>query len=119
MAALKVSDELAKTIQGEAMKRGVSVEEFLQSVILHEKTLAARRKIEKEQDWWLNLPLSERAKYEGEYVAVNNQQLVDHDMDSEALHNRIRAKYGKTPILIMPAKGPQDIHIFSPHLIQE
>jgi hypothetical protein len=40
--------------------------------------------------------------------------LVDHDQDENALHNRIGAQYGKTPVLIMPAEGPREIRILSP-----
>lgn len=118
MTPLQVSDELAQTIQTEAATRGLTIENFLRSVILRERTLANRRKIEQEQEWWLNLPLSKRAKYEGKFVAVHNKQLIDHDKDENALGKRIRAKYGNTPILIMPAEGPREVRIFSPRLVQ-
>jgi len=118
MTILQISDELAQTIQNEATTRGVTIENFLRSVILRERTLADRRKIEQEQEWWLSLPLSKRANYESEFVAVHNQQVVDHDPDENALHKRIRTRYGNTPVLIMPAAGPREIHIFSPRLVQ-
>jgi hypothetical protein len=119
MDTLQISGELAETIQSEAAVRGLTVENFLRSVILRERTLANRCKIEQEQDWWLSLPLSERAKYQGEFVAVHNKELIDHGKDENALHKRIRAKYGNTPILIMPAEGPREVRILSPHLVQE
>lgn len=119
MIVLQVSEELGSTIQNEAEIRGVSIEDYLESVIQREKTLSARRKIEQEQAWWINLPLSQRAKYENTYIAVHNEALVDHDVDEQALYKRIRAKYGKTPILIMPAEGPRELHIFSPQLAIE
>lgn len=119
MTNLQVSDKLAEEIRKEAEARGLPVEAFLRSAVRRERTLADRRKIEQEQEWWLKQPLSERAKYEGEYVAVHNQTLVDHDQDESALHNRIRAKYGKTPVLIMPAEGPREIRILSPRLVRE
>lgn len=117
--SLKISDNLAQEIQNEAEIRGLPIEDFLKAVIQRERTLADRHKIEQEQAWWLSLSLSERAKYEGQFVAVHNKTLVDHDQDKEALHYRIRAKYGKTAILIMPAEGPSDIYIHSPQLVRE
>jgi len=45
--------------------------------------------------------------------------LIDHDEDEAALHRRVRAKYGKAAILIMPANGPRDIYIRSPRLVRE
>ncbi|NOX61229.1 MAG: hypothetical protein GXP42_04685 [Chloroflexi bacterium] len=114
--ALKISDELARVIEEEAQNRGVSIESFLEAALRRERTLAARRKIEREQAWWLALPLSERAKYEGEFVAVHNQRIVDHDSNEIALFERIRKKYGDSPVLIIPAEGPRELHIFSPRL---
>lgn len=118
MTTLQISDELAQEIWQEAETRGLAVEDFLKAVIRRERTLADRYKIEQEQAWWLSLPLSERANYEGKFVAIHNQTLIDFDQDEQVLYRRIRAKYGKTAVLIMPAEGPREIHIFSPHLIQ-
>jgi hypothetical protein len=109
MAALQISDELS---------RGLTVEKYLQSAVLRERTLANRRQIEEEQVWWLNLPLDKRARYEGRFIAVHNKQVVDSDEDEDALHKRIRAKYGNMPVLIMPAEGPREIRVFSPRLVR-
>lgn len=38
--------------------------------------------------------------YLGQYVAIYNRQLVDHDAEFEALHARIRQKYGQQPVLL-------------------
>ncbi len=109
MTDLMIHPPLADEIREEAQSQGLPIEEFLQGTIRRERTLANQRKIEWEQAWWLSLPLSERAKYEGEYVAVHSRQLVDHDGDSAALHQRIRSKYGRTAVLIMPAEGPREL----------
>ncbi|HLF25382.1 MAG TPA: hypothetical protein VJG32_03510 [Anaerolineae bacterium] len=119
MTTLHISDQLAREIQNEAQTRGLPVEDYLQTVVRRERTLASRRKIEQEQAWWLNQPLSERAKYEGQFVAVHNQTLLDHDQDERVLYQRIRARFGNTAVLIMPADGPREIRIFSPRLVRE
>lgn len=118
MAILQVSDELVGEIRDEAETRGLAVEEFLRAALQRERTLANRRKIEREQEWWLGLPLSERARYEGEFVAIHEQRVVDRDKDEDALHQRVRTKYGQTPVAIIPAEGPQEIRVFSPRPIQ-
>jgi len=115
---LQISENLATTIQHEAKTRGLSIEEYLSAAVRRERTLAARQKIEQEQEWWLSLPLSERAKYEGKFIAVHNQILVDHDLDENALSKRIREKYRNTSVLIMPAEGPKEIHIYSPRMVR-
>jgi len=119
MTPLQVSDDLAQEIRSEAESRGLAVENFLRAVIQRERTLADRRKVEQEQAWWLSLPLTERAKCDGKFVAVHDQTLVDYDQDEAALYRRVRARYGKTAVLIMPADGPREIHILSPRLVQE
>lgn len=116
---LHVSDELAGAIKKEAQARGKSVEDFLKSAIQRQRSLEERQKIETEQEWWMNRPLSKRAKYEGEYVAIHNKQLVDHDKNEVALYNRVREQFGKTAVLIMPAEGPRDFQIFSPRISQQ
>lgn len=119
MSTLQISDDLAQLIQREAANRGMPIEDFLKAVLQRERTLTDRLKIEQEQEWWLSSPLSERAKYEGEFVAVHNQRLVDHDKDAAVLTQRVRAQFGKTAVLIMPAEGPRELRIFSPRLIRE
>ncbi|MEW6717479.1 MAG: DUF5678 domain-containing protein [Chloroflexota bacterium] len=118
MTILQISEELAGIIHREAETRGVSIEEYLKSTIRREHTLAARQKIEQEQEWWFTLSLKERAKYEGKFVAVHNKKLIDHDEDEIALARRVREKYGNIPILIMPAEGPPELRIYSPRLVR-
>ncbi len=114
MAVLQISDDLVKTIHEEAAVRGMTIETYLHGAVSRERSMSDRRKIEREQSWWLSLPLSERAKYEGEYVAVHNYQLIDHDIDKTVLYRRVRERFGNTAVLIMPAEGPREIVIRSP-----
>ncbi len=118
MTTLQISDDLAKMIRREAERHDQPIETFLKAVVERERTLADRRQLEREQEWWLSLPLRDRAKYEGEYVAIHDQTLVDHDKNEATLYQRIRAKYGRTPVLVMPAEGPREIRIYSPRILQ-
>lgn len=114
MVTLQLSPELAKTIEHEATSRNLTIEQFIQTMLVRERTLTHRRRIEQEQAWWLSRPLSERAAYEGQFVAVHQQRLVDHDTDDATLQRRVREKFGQQPVLIMPAEGPTELRIFSP-----
>jgi hypothetical protein len=40
------------------------------------------------------------SRHLGEYVAIHNSQVVDHDIDIRALHLRIRHRFGRMPVLI-------------------
>ncbi len=116
MTTLLVSEDLVQTIEQEASLRGITVEDFLYRAVTRERTISDRKKIELEQEWWQSLPLRERAKYEGEYVAVHHRRLVDSDKNRLALYRRVRDTYGNTAVLIMPAEGPQDIVMRSPRI---
>lgn len=39
-------------------------------------------------------------KYKGEYVAIHNSQMIDHDLDLRALHLRVFARLGRIPVLL-------------------
>ncbi|MBI3913065.1 MAG: hypothetical protein HY327_02545 [Chloroflexi bacterium] len=119
MSSLPISEELTQEIRSEAKTRGMDVEDFLHAVLRRERTLADRRKIEEEQEWWLSCSLNERAQYEGKSVAIHNRAVVDSDTDETALYQRVRVQYGKAAVLIMPAEGPREIHILSPRLVRE
>ena len=40
------------------------------------------------------------AKYNGEYVAIHNGQIVDHDSDLRTLHLRVFKQFGHKPVLL-------------------
>lgn len=117
MVTLQVSQKLAGTIEQAAQERGLTVDAYLQIAVKREQALFARMKIEQEQEWWLSQPVKRRAKYEGEFIAVHRQRVVDHDKDQKELHKRIRGKFGNVPVLIMPAEGAKEIRIYSPRLV--
>jgi hypothetical protein len=56
-----------------------------------------------EQEAWFARPAAERKRYAGEYVAVHEGQVVDHDADQRALFLRMRSRYGRRPVLIVRA----------------
>lgn len=53
-----------------------------------------------EQNAWFAKPMEERQRYHGEYVAVRNGEVVDHDPDRQTLYLRVRARFGRHPALI-------------------
>jgi hypothetical protein len=59
--------------------------------------------LDAEQEAWFARPPAERRRYAGEYVAVQDGQVLDHDPDQRALYLRVRAQFGRRPILIIKA----------------
>lgn len=59
------------------------------------------------------------AQYHGRYIAMMEGKVVDDDADEVALSRRVRARYGKQPVLITPVlREPiQSITVHSPRLM--
>ncbi len=49
---------------------------------------------------WYGLPVEERKRYEGQFVAVYKGQVVDSDSDRLTLYHRLRQQFGRQTILI-------------------
>ena len=69
---------------------------------------------------WYARPDVDREPYAGQYVAVLQGEVVDHDVDRLALARRIRDRYPGTPVLITAAgaRAPREFQIRSPRLEQ-
>jgi len=55
----------------------------------------------REQEAWFARPAADRRRYAGRYAAVYGEEVVDDDPDQRTLYLRVRAKYGRTPVLIV------------------
>lgn len=62
-----------------------------------------------------------KTKYAGEYVAIFNGQLIDHDSDELALLRRLDAQYTDDIVLMrkVSAEPEPDLRMRSPRLIRE
>ena len=113
MGKLVVEEPLASQILEEAKNQDITVEEFLETAVYEIKSRARRKKINAETVWWESVNMETRQKYKGEFVAVHNKQVVDHDADEEILRDRTRKKYGKLAVPIMPWTGMREIRVVS------
>jgi hypothetical protein len=118
MSEIVVREPLASQIRQEAEAEGVGVESLLDAALRHYRFEAQRKKINVEAEWWRTRPAKARAHYAGEFVAIHDKQVVDHDPDEESLRKRVRARYGKTAILITPAEGQRELRLVSTRLTQ-
>lgn len=86
--------------------------------ILAVKSDEWRARLEIEADHWYARPPEERQPYLGQYVAVHDKKVVDHDADRRTLYLRIRARFPNTPVLLVRAEArfPSEFTILSPHL---
>ena len=59
-----------------------------------------RRKISEESKIYRRRHAELQAQYLGQYIAMRDGQVVDHDDDFQVLHQRIRQRFGRTPVMI-------------------
>jgi hypothetical protein len=80
-----------------------------------------RQQLAAEQAAWYARPLEERQSHPGEFIAVYNQQIIDHDPDQRSLYLRVRERFGRSPVLIVHAdwEEPPVYTMHSPRLEQQ
>lgn len=80
----------------------------------------AHQDIEQEQDAYSAQHAQLLTQYAGQYIAMRYGQVVDHDGDRANLSRRVRARYGRAPVLITPvlAQPEQIITVRSPRLLE-
>jgi hypothetical protein len=59
-----------------------------------------QEKIDREAEAYQGMYDTLRCRFPGRWVAIHNQELVDHDSDSQALYQRVRKRFGRTSVLI-------------------
>lgn len=59
------------------------------------------RKFDRDLAWFQRNYERLKRQYKGEYVAVKDRQIADHDKDATALLQRMKAKYGDTSSLVV------------------
>ena len=118
MSEIVLHEPLASQIRREAEAAGIDVESLIEEALRHYRFQAQRKKIDSESEWWRTASPDVRARYAREFVAVHNKEVVDHDRDEEALRKRVRAKYGKTAVLLTPAEGRRELRIVSTRMVR-
>ncbi len=88
----------------------------LRQAVEHYLKEQAHQTIEQEQVAYVAQHAELLRQYAGEYIAMRRGYVIDHDSDRAALSQRVRARYGSTPILITPvlAQPHQTITVHSP-----
>ena len=83
-----------------------------------QETSRRNEQIGTEQASWYAPPAAKRERYNNQFVAVKNGQVVDHDADQRALYLRVRRHFGSAPVAILWAgwSEPPLFDIRSPRL---
>ena len=100
METIVLRDDLRQTLEIKAKEKNKSINDIVNEAIEHYLEQQQQAKLENEIAAYEKLYPELHQTYFTEWVAINNQKLVDHDKDRAALCQRIRAKYGSMPVLI-------------------
>ena len=116
METIVLRADLRETLEKDAEREAKSVNDIVNEAVeryLRERQLA---KLDVEIEAYKRMHSELRQKYLGQWVAVHDQQLVDHDGDGSALHQRVRAKYGRVAVLIrqVAEQADEDLWIRTP-----
>ena len=77
-----------------------------------------QRQLFTEQEAWFAQPTEEKLRYQGEFVAVRDGSVVDHDPSQRSLYLRVRERFGQQPIPILPA-SQSALREFSFHSVRQ
>jgi hypothetical protein len=118
MAQLVLRPDLASAVEKLASEQGKNAEALLNEWIERDLFLARERRIFEESERFQAQHSALLPLYAGQYIAMRNGEVVDHDQTLAPLLQRVREKYGDEPILITPvtAEPIRTFTIRSPRL---
>jgi hypothetical protein len=100
MESIVLRPNLRKTLEEQAQQAAKTVNELVNEAVEQYLLAQQRPKLDREIAAYERLHPELRQTHLGQWVAIHQQQLVDADTDQAALYRRIRAKYGRTSVLI-------------------
>ena len=100
MDAILLPSDLQTTVTQLAEQESKSVDEVLHEAVRHYQRERNREKLKREIVAYEAMHPQLKEHYFGEWVAVHEGQLVDHDADRAALYLRVRQTYGPISVLI-------------------
>lgn len=102
---------LVEEVERVTQQEGVDSADFVADAVRRHLATYRHKRLVAETEAWYNLPAEDRARYEGQYVAVFQGQVVDNDSDRLKLYFRLQAQYGRQTILITEG-GDQPLPVY-------
>lgn len=117
---VSLSQRTLDRLQRVAARTGNDISTLLNEIVEQYAADERLRQIDREQEAYQAQHTRLLDLYAGQYIAMRQGQVIDHDEDSEALWKRVRSRWGDEPILITPVleKPLQAIILRSPHLVE-
>ncbi len=104
MPTVVVELELYKRIEEAAVEHEASTDEIFAEAVRSYLWDLRRRKISEESKIYRQRYPELKDRYLGQYIAMHKGQVVDHDTDFKLLRQRVRKRFGRTPVLMTLVK---------------
>jgi regulator of sigma D len=100
LTSVALNTDLLESLQELADLQGVEVGNMLDDVVRQYLQQSRREKIQHENEHFVRMHADLMKQYNGYHVAIHQGKLVDRDKDLDELVMRIKARFGRTPVLI-------------------
>ncbi len=97
---ITLQPRLVEQLEQVAVQRSVEAEELIEAAVRAYLRQMEREKIKAEAEAFCSTHAELAEKYLGQYVAIHDGKVVDHDEDFQTLHSRIRQRFGHQPVLL-------------------
>ncbi len=100
MRNIAIEHELYQRVEKAAQEHQASVHQIVAEAFRHRLWELDRRKISQESNTYRQRHPELKAQYLGQYIAMRDRQVVDHDLDFQVLRQRIPQLFGRAPVMI-------------------
>ncbi len=98
--AVGIEPDLYQRMEQAAIENRVSTDEMLARALRRYLWELDRRKIAEEMKAYRLKHAELKREYLGQYIAMHRGQVMDHDVDFQALRCRVRQQFGHTAVMI-------------------
>ena len=118
---LTLSKSVTNQLRRLAETKGATAEELAEQAVRQFLRDETGRALQQESTAFRAMHADLTLKYAGDYVAIYDGQVIDHDADQLALVLRIEERYRDAPVLIKQVTTEIDevYHVHSPRLIHD
>lgn len=104
MTTVTLNPDLVQQIENLSSKKLVDTQSFVEKAVQAYLVQIRREKIRIETEAFEAQYETLQANYAGQYVAVHQGVVIDHDSDIRSLHLRVYEQVGRTPVLLKQVK---------------
>jgi hypothetical protein len=118
MTSENLQPTLVKQLEALAAEQTTSTEVVLEAAVRAYLREIDHKKLKAEVVTYAALHPTLVNHYLGQHVAIHHGQVVDHDPDFQALHLRVRQRFGRQPVLIrrVETQAQRELMFRSPQL---